>query len=174
MIERHEPWLMRAKRAECRAEEHGLDLRALGSYRRLLRERGPPEVGPGWSVSSLLDHPTPSISPDLLLQCVLGGACECPCLVNARLAAGSCTFGKCSSSINVYVVESSESTFQIVSIYKVFLSPLGVPGPVQDGGSPHEEKWFIVGGAEHPLVSDHWSPPGRRGLGRRGSRRSLR
>lgn len=97
----------------------------------------------------MLDHPTPSISPDLLLQRVLGEACERACLVNAQPAAGSCTFGNCSFWTNVYMVESSESTFQIVSICKVFLRPLGVPSPVQDGGGPREEKWFIAGGAEH-------------------------
>lgn len=60
------------------------------------------------------------------------------------------------------MVESSESTFQIISIYKVFLTPLGVPSPVRGGGGPREEKQFIAGGAEHPLVSENWSPPGQR------------
>lgn len=120
------------------------------------------------------DHPTPSAAPDLLLQHVLGGACERACLGNAQPAAGSSTFGKCSFWTNVYVVESSESTFQIISVYKVFLTPLGVPSPVRGGGGPREEKQFIAGGAEHPLVSENWSPPGQRGHGRRGSRRSLR
>lgn len=49
------------------------------------------------------------------------------------------------------MVESSESTFQIISVYKVFLTPLGVPSPVRGGGGPREEKQFIAGGAEREL-----------------------
>lgn len=57
---------------ECQAEEHGLNFMGTGELLKIHEGERPPEVGPKWSIPSLPDQPSPRMTPDLLLQDVLG------------------------------------------------------------------------------------------------------